>query len=279
MDTIYKTTQEYFKLRGLSENTQRSYLRVIRQFTEYFNESPKNLGTEHIKEYLLSLIKNNLSASTIEVAHAALAFLYKTVLKKPIKFDTIPHCKQKKRLPIVLSREEIDTILKAATNIKHRAILSLLYSSGLRVSEVINLYISDIDSNRMQIFVRNAKGAKDRYTILSQKTLDCLRHYYKVYRPKRLLFPTPRKDAPMTYKAISFIFSKYKKKAGIAKPATAHSLRHSFATHLLENGIDIYYIQRLLGHRAIETTTIYLHVRRVDLQKIISPLDIINKKT
>lgn len=278
MDNIYKATQEYFKLRGLSPNTQRSYLRVIRQFAKYFNESPENLGTDHIKKYLLDLIKNDRSASTIEVAHAALTFLYQTVLDKPWKIDTIPHHKQKKRLPVILNRDEIKRFFSVITNIKHRAILSLLYSAGLRVSEVITLPIRDIDSERMQIRVHNGKGAKDRYTILSKTSLQLLRHYFKIYRPRTLLFPTPREDKAMTYKAISIMFNKYKKLAGITKPATAHSLRHSFATHLLENGIDIYHIQRLLGHRSIETTTVYLHVRRVDLQKIISPLDLINKK-
>lgn len=227
MDTMYTSTQELFRLQGLSENTQRSYLRVIRQFTEYFNESPENLTAEHIKDYLLHLIQKGRAASTIEVAHAALQFLFRSVLKKPWEINAIPHHKQRKRLPVVLNREEINRLFSVITNIKHRGILSLLYSAGLRVSEVVHLLVQDIDSDRMQILVRNAKGSKDRYTILSHRALEMLRLYYKIHRPKTVLFPTPREDRPMSYRAVSGMFNTYKKQAGIAKAATAHSLRHS----------------------------------------------------
>jgi site-specific recombinase XerD len=179
------------------------------------------------------------------------------------------------KLPVVLDREEIKKLLGATEKIKYQAILAVIYSSGLRISEVVKLKVSDIDSRRMQIHVRNAKGAKDRYTILSNTALLLLRKYWIQYRPKDWIFPG-YKGQHISYKAVDRIFRILKEKAGITKPASVHSLRHSFATHLLEDGVDLHHIQLLLGHRRPETTTVYLHVRRADLQKISSPLDLIN---
>lgn len=278
MNNVLLAMREYLKLRGLSDNTQICYVRAVRQFSRYFNDSPDNLNVNHIKEYLLHLLDMNRATNTIDVTHAALKFLYQTVLKKPWEIDTIPHLKRRKRLPVILNREEIEAVLAAPTNLKHRAILTIAYSAGLRTSEIAHLKVSDIDSSRMQIRIENSKGAKDRYTILSEKALQTLRVYWKAYRPSHWLFPNRHRDVPMTYKAIDYIFKRYKKQAGITKPVSVHSLRHSFATHLLENGVDLHHIQLLLGHRHPETTTVYLHVRRVDLQMIKSPLDFINKK-
>jgi site-specific recombinase XerD len=279
MDTVFQTMHEYLKLRGLSDNTQRSYLERARHFSEYFNDSPEKLGEHEIKEYLLHLLRTDRATSTVAVTHAALQFLYRVVLGKAWEIDKIPHLKREKRLPVVLSRDEISALLGAPTNLKHRAILTVAYSAGLRTSEIVHLKVSDIDSSRMQIRIENSKGAKDRYTILSKKAVQTLRAYWKVYRPSHWLFPNQHRDLPMSYRAVDYIFKRYKKQAGITKPASAHSLRHSFATHLLENGVDLHHIQLLLGHRYPETTTVYLHVRRVDLQKITSPLDFINKKS
>lgn len=276
MDKIILSMQEYFALRGLSEKTRISYLRTVRQFSEFFSNSPENLGMIQIKEYLLHLLNKNLSKSTIKIAHAALIFLYRVVLERPWEIDKIPRLKEEKRLPVVLNRNEINALLASPRNLKHRAILTVAYSAGLRTSEIANLKVNDIDSSRMQIRIENSKGAKDRYTILSRRALQTLREYWKAYRPSHWLFPNRYRDTPMTYRAIDYIFKRYKKQAGITKPASVHSLRHSFATHLLENGVDLHHIQLLLGHRSPVTTTVYLHVRRVDLQKIISPLDLIN---
>ena len=280
MDTVFKKIKENCELRNLSENTQRSYQFVVRQFSEYFNTSPEKLGTLEIKEYLLHLINGKkYSTQTLDVHYSALKFFYNSVLARPWEIFPVPRVKRKKKLPVVLSTEEVTKLLSKINNIKHKALFTVIYSAGLRTSEAAHLKISDIDSLRMQIRIENSKGAKDRYTILSEKTLLILREYWKVYRPRYWLFPGRFGDKPISYKGISFIFNKYKKQAGITKSVTVHNLRHSFATHLLENGADLYHIQLLMGHSSPKTTTVYLHVRRIDLQKITSPFDMINKKT
>lgn len=279
MNSIFNRVLENCELRNLAENTKKSYVRVIRQFSEYFNKSPEELGTEEIREYLLHLKRDKGHATqTLDGAYAALKFLYHTVLNRPCAISPVPRVKLEKKLPVVLSTEEITALLSVIENIKHRALVTIIYSAGLRTSEAANLRVRDIDSARMQIRIEHSKGAKDRYTILSETALQVLRQYWKIYRPHHWLFPGRFGDKPISYKGISFIYNRYKKQAGITKPATVHSLRHSFATHLLENGADLHHIQLLLGHRSPKTTTVYLHVRRIDLQKIASPLDRINKK-
>jgi len=276
MKTIFTRVQENCELRNLTENTQRSYLRIIRQFSEYFNRSPEELGTEELREYLLHLKRDKKQAAkTLNVAYSALKFFYHNVLDRPWEISPVPRVKLDKKLPVVLSTEEIKRLLTVIRNIKHKALLTVIYSAGLRTSEAANLKVSDIDSSRMQIRIQNSKGAKDRYTILSETALRILRQYWKINRPQEWLFPGRFGDKPIGFRGISFIFNQYKKRAGITKAATVHSLRHSFATHLLENGADLYHIQLLLGHSSPKTTTVYLHVRRVDLQKIASPLDVI----
>ena len=275
MHAILKRVDENCELRNLSENTRRSYLRCIRQFFEYFPKSkPSELGTEEIREYLLHLKRDKHRAiRTLDVVYSALKFLYSTVFEKPLKLSPVPRVKPEHKLPVILSTEEIDKILSVIHNIKHKAILSVIYSAGLRTSEAAVLKISDIDSKRMQIKIENSKGSKDRYTILSEKTLQILREYWKTYKPKYWLFPCRYGESHIGYRGISYIFNRYKDQVGITKSVNVHSLRHSFATHLLEQGVDLYHIQLLLGHSSIKTTTIYLHVKRVDLQKIKSPFD------
>ncbi len=281
MHTILTKVNENCELRNLAENTRLSYSRHVRQFFEFFPEKkPEELGTEEIREYLLYLKKEQKRAiRSLDVAYSALKFLYNTVFEKPWELSPVPRVKSEKKLPIVLSVEEINKLFSVIENIKHKALLSIVYSAGLRATEAVQLKISDIDSKRMQIRIENSKGAKDRYTILSENILKILREYWKVYKPQNWLFPGRFGDKHISYKAVSLIFNKYKKQAGITKPASVHSLRHSFATHLLENGADLHHIQLLLGHSSPATTTVYLHVRRVDLQKITSPFDLINKKT
>lgn len=279
MDTILTQIKENCELRNLSENTQRSYLRIARQYFDFFDTSPDELGTDEIKKYLLHLLREKKQAAqTLDVVYSALKFLYHTVLNRPLDIYPVPRARQDKKLPVILSTEEVSALLSVIKNIKHKALLTTIYSAGLRTSEAANLRISDIDSPRMQIRIEHSKGAKDRYTILSETALRLLRQYWKICRPNHWLFPGMKKDKPISYKGISLIFNIYKKQVGITKPATVHSLRHSFATHLLENGVDLHHIQLLLGHSSPKTTTVYLHVRRVDLQKIVSPLDSINIK-
>ena len=185
----------------------------------------------------------------------------------------IPRVKREKKLPIVLDREEVQKLFTVIRNLKHRCILMTTYSAGLRISETAHLKITDIDSKRMLVKVRG-KGAKERYTLLSKVALETLRDYWKYYRPKEWLFHGNLPSNPISASSIQRIFKKAKQQAGIIKIATPHTLRHSFATHLLEAGVDLHHVQLLLGHRSPKTTTIYLHVTRKDLARIVSPLDL-----
>lgn len=280
MHSILTKLKENCELRNLAENTIISYCRYAKKFMEYFpDKDPWQLETEEIKQYLLYLKRDcHRATRTLDIVYSALKFLFTTVFNKPWALSPVPRVKSEKQLPIVLSQEEVIKLIEVIPNLKHKALLSIIYSAGLRASEAVNLKISNIDSKRMQIRIENSKGAKDRYTILSEKTLHTLRDYWKLYKPQVWLFPGMGGKKPLCYKAASLVFRKYKDQAGITKPASIHSLRHSFATHLLENGADLHHIQLLLGHSSPMTTTVYLHVRRVDLRKIASPLDVINKK-
>jgi site-specific recombinase XerD len=179
-----------------------------------------------------------------------------------------------KKLPVVLSREEIQAIFSATENLKHRALLMTIYSAGLRVSEAVHLKVSDLDSYRMVIRVEQGKGQKDRYTLLAQRTLEVLRDYWREYRPSGWLFPGNPATEPLSVSSVQRVFGKVLVRAAIKKAASVHTLRHSFATHLLEDGTDLYHIQRLLGHTTPKTTTIYLHLSRKDLRSVTSPLDV-----
>lgn len=191
----------------------------------------------------------------------------------PKTVGSLPRPRKEKKLPIVLSREDVIRIFDSVNNIKHKAILMLAYSAGLRVSEVVKLKVQDIDAKRNMIHIKAAKGQKDRYTVLSEVALRVLREYWKVYQPKNWLFPGPRQNSHLTTRTVEKILEDASQKAGIAKNVTVHTLRHSFATHLLEGGIDLWYIQELLGHKSSKTTEIYTHVSQRDIGRIKSPLD------
>lgn len=262
------------ELKGLSPNTQDAYLRHVSLLSRYYNKSPRHLGEKEIKDYLLYLVREKKSStSTVTQCYSALKFFYERTLKRKWIMEKIPRKKSQRKLPIVLDREEVESLFTVTKNLKHRAILMLVYSSGLRLMEAAHLKVSDIDSKRMVLRIRQSKGNKDRYTILSKVALEALRGYWKKYRPKDLLFAGRFANKPLTGRSIQKIFFKAKKLAGVKKPATVHTLRHSFATHLLEAGTDLYHIQLLLGHRSLKTTAIYLHVSRKELVRIVSPLD------
>lgn len=270
--------REQFKrdleLKGFSLKTQQSYLRHVVAFSKYYQKSPEILGTEEIKDYLHHLIaEKNLSKSYVNQAYSGLKLLYETTLNKQWDMKKIPRTKKEQKLPQVLSQKEVKSILASVRNLKHKAILTTIYAAGLRVGEVVNLKISDIDSPNMQIRVRQGKGGKDRLTLLSEGNLIILRDYFKYFRPIDWLFPGVDKDKPLSTRSVERIMDMAVENAGITKPVTVHTLRHSFATHLLESGVDIYYIQRLLGHSNIKSTSIYLHMTNMKLKNIKSPLD------
>jgi integrase/recombinase XerD len=262
------------QLSGATPRTQETYLREAGNLAKYFNRSPAELGEEELKEYMLYLMKErHLSEGTFRFYVAALKFLYRTTLKREWAVEKIRYPRAKRKLPIVLDLSEVESLFAVTPNLKHKVILMITYSSGLRASETAHLKITDIDSKRMMVRISQGKGGKDRYSILSQTTLEQLRQYWRKYHPTEWLFNGAEKNGPLSTNSIQQLFYKAKKRAGITKPASVHTLRHSFATHLIEAGTSLHHVQLLLGHRSPTTTTVYLHVSRLNLAQVISPLD------
>jgi len=271
--------QQKLLLRNYSRHTIKTYLHMFRQFLKYLYPMPLHqVNKTHITKYHLWLITDlKVSASYQNQSINAIKFYIEKVLKHPITVYELERPTKQKTLPQVLSLAEVYQIIEATRNLKHRTILSTIYGSGLRISECINLKIVDIDSSNMRIWVRNAKGKKDRVTLLSKGLLQLLRDYYGVYRPKKWLFEGQTKQQ-YSPSSIRQFFNRAKIKALGSSSATVHTLRHSFATHLLENGTNLRYIQKLLGHSSSKTTEIYTHVCTTNLTDITSPFDLLNKK-
>lgn len=262
------------KLRRFSPKTITCYLACMKGVAKHFRKSPAELGDEEIRAYLHYLMEERKASQSVLVqTYSALKFFFENTLQKQWNAIRIPRCKQRRKLPGVLSREEVESILSATKNLKHRAILMTLYSAGLRIGEVTRLKVSDIESGRMMIRVNEGKGLKDRYTLLGERNLEMLRRYWKAYRPLEWLFPGRNASDPVSISAIQRVFKTSLAKAGIKKKASVHTLRHCFATHLLDSGTDLYYIQRLLGHKSAGTTSVYLHITGKDIGKIKSPID------
>jgi len=259
--------------RKYSQRTVKAYIYYNEDFLKFVKKNPEEVANEDVKKYMFYLVsKKGYSASTLNIAINALKFYYGEILKCRFTYK-IKRPKKNKKLPVVLNQEEVSQILSSVNNIKHKAILMLIYSAGLRVSEVVKLKPEDIDAERKLIHIKGAKGRKDRYTILSDVTLKTLRIYMQANVPKSWLSPGQKTGSHITTRTVQKIFDDAVKKAGIRKEVSVHSLRHSFATHLLESGVDLRYIQELLGHKSSKTTEIYTHVSNKDLNKIKSPLD------
>ena len=272
--TLKQRMREDMQLRGLSPHTQKEYLIRVTLFARYFRKLPDKLGEEEIRAYLLHLVnEKHASHAVLNTTYYALKFIFETTLKRPWEVRKVPHPKKPQRLPVILDKGEVQKLLSVTTNAKHKAMLMMAYGSGLRVREVARLKVSDIDAARMTVMVREGKGTKDRYTILSRVALDTLTKYLRRYRPTSWLFPGMIPGRPMTTSSIGLVIKAARKRAGITKRATMHSLRHAFATSLLEGGTDIRHVQLLLGHRSLKTTALYLHVSRKDPGTIVSPLD------
>jgi len=277
-DDHWKTKlEEAVRARKYSIRTLRSYLYYNRLICTTLLKPPPEIEHDDVVKFLALFEKDgNQSASSINLAISAIKFFYTNVMKKNDMGDT-RRPKHDKNLPFVLSKTEVIKILGAVKNLKHRLLLTLAYSSGLRVSEVIALKREHIDTSRKLIYVKNAKGRKDRYTILSEKTINLINEYYKNYDTGIWLFPGQVKTKPLTIRSAQNIFYHAAEEAGITKDVSIHSLRHAFATHLLENGTDIRYIQALLGHTNLHTTERYAHVAKGSILNIISPLDSIGQ--
>ncbi len=274
MGTLRDQMLADLQLRGIPPRTQKSYLREVRNFAKYFDKSPEELGESEVKEYLLHLLKERkLSDGTFRFYYSGLKFLYRHTLKREWVIEKIQCPKRKIKLPVVLDLSEVEALFSVTENLKHKAILMITYSSGLRISEAARLKITDIDSKRMMVRVQQGKGGKDRYSILSNTALECLRQYWRKYHPKDWLFEGQKNNEHISISSIRQVFLDAKKRAGIRKPASVHTLRHSFATHLIEAGTSLHHVQLLLGHRSPNTTTVYLHVSRLNLAQVTSPLD------
>lgn len=272
-----KELQRVLALKSYSANTMKSYLQAFSLFADHFADFMLPMLTkENIESYLLHLAREkHYSETALHTAVNAIKFYYEHVLKRAREFYTIQRPKKPIKNPTVFSEKEIVRIFESISNVKHRAMLMIGYAAGLRVSEIVHLKITDVDSERMVLNIRSAKGKKDRQVILSETLLIVLRSYYKLYQPKIYLFEGQQGGA-YSSRSIQLILHAAKRKAGVRKQGSMHALRHSFATHLLEGGTDVTLIQKLLGHNDIKTTLRYTHVSTAVLQKVVSPLDKLN---
>ena len=262
------------QIRNYAERTQEIYITRVAEMARHFGRSPERIGREQVRDYLRYLTaERGVSRSAYVQTTAALRFLYRVTLDRPEMVPHLPYPRQKRRQPVVLGREEVARLLKVLTNRKHRAVAMTLYGAGLRLSEALGLQVRDIDSDRMVITVRHGKGDRDRQVVLPRKLLEELRTYWRTYRPHTCLFPGRDPQRPLTPSAIQRAVKAARLRAGIAKRATPHTLRHSFATHLLESGTDLRVIQTLLGHSSLRSTAIYTHVATAHLRATVSPLD------
>jgi site-specific recombinase XerD len=267
---------EDMQVRNLAPHTQSTYLKEITRFARYFGRSPELLGENEIRTYQLYLTnQKKLAPSSIVITIAALRFLYKVTLKRDWDLkDAIPAPRQPHRLPVILSREEVLHFLGSVEGLKHRIILTTCYAAGLRISEAVSLKPTAIDSRRMVIRVEQGKGRKDRNVMLSPKLLGLLRSYWKAERPKAWLFPGDLPSQPISTRAVAKACLKARRRSGISKRITPHSLRHAFAVHLLEAGTNLRTIQLLLGHRHLTTTSGYLQIAVSKVCATLSPLDL-----
>jgi site-specific recombinase XerD len=265
---------EDMKLRNFAPRTIQSYITRVARFARHFGRSPDALGRDEVRSYLIHLVEDkHVCWSIYNQTVAGLKFLYEVTLGREGIMVRIACPKQPKKLPVVLSLEEVARLFAAITGLKHRTILMTAYAAGLRVSEVVSLRVDDIDSQRMVLRVRQAKGRRDRYVMLSPRLLALLREYWKVARPTEWLFPGDVPGQPLNTSTVYRICVQAARDAGLGKHVTVHTLRHSFATHLLEAGTDIRTIQVLLGHRNLKTTAVYTHVSPVAVETTRSPLD------
>ena len=278
MTTLRQRMLEDMSIRNLAENTKVSYLQQVSLYAKYFDRSPAQLGPQEVRDYQVYLTQERkLSAASIGIATSALRFLYKVTLKQSWHSDDIPMPKKPFQLPVVLSTDEVMHFLNCIENVKHRTLLMTAYAAGLRVSEATHLRVNDIDSQRMAIRIDQGKGRKDRYVMLSPRLLDELRAYWKHERPQTWMFPGSIPGQPITRGAVELACQKAHRASGITKPITPHSLRHAFATHLLESGADIRRIQLLLGHRSLSTTSRYLKIATSTVCATVSPFDLLPK--
>lgn len=275
MQPLRQRMEEDMVLKNFAESTKKTYLNRVDNFSRHFGRPPEELGTDEIRKYLHHLIvERDLSQDYIKQVYSALKFFYTTTLDREWDLRQIPRARKVQSLPQVLSIAQVQDILNAANTLKHRTIFTTVYSAGLRTDEVAHLRVGDIDSERMMIRVNQGKGKKDRYTLLAKHTLFLLRDYWREYQPKEWLFYGQDKRRPIHNRSIQRAFQEARDKTDISIPATVRTLRHCFATHLLDAGVELYFISKLLGHASPNTTAIYLHVSGKTLSEVKSPIDL-----
>ena len=264
------------RIRNYSEVTAKAYLRCVLRFAEHFGRSPDQLGPADVRAYLIHLVNDEVGLGVLTQTACALRFFYRVTLGRSWESvgRGIPFPRKEKKVPVVLSVAEIQKILGSLRNLKHRAMLTTMYDCGLRVSELVHLKVTDIDSSRMLIHVVLGKGLKGRYVPLSSQVLGLLREYWRNSRPPEYLFPGRRLDRPMCARHVRRICAKAAEKCGITKKVGCHTFRHSFATHLLESGADVRTIQLLLGHESLATTARYTHISESQLHRAKTPLSL-----
>jgi len=277
MNPLRKQMEADLAVRGMAHKTREAYVSAVAGLAKYYGKRPDLISDAEVQRYLLYMMEERgLSWSTCNVTIQGLLFFFRTTLKRREAEFFIPRAKRPAKLPQILSREEVAALLEKTENLKHRTLLMTAYATGVRVSELCHLKLADIDSQRMTLRVEQGKGAKDRYTVLSPRLLGELRRYWLACRPTTWLFATRDGARPTHITTVQKIFYKAKERAGVTKGGGIHSLRHAFATHLLEAGTDIHTIQRLLGHNQISTTVRYFHLAQQHLSGTPSPLDLLD---
>lgn len=268
--------QNFLYIQRVAQKTRKAYLRSVADLSDFHKKSPEKLTNPQIQDFLLYNIREKeLAWSSCNVLFCGLKKYYGQFLGRGEAEFSIPPRPRSKQLPMLLSREEVNRILNAKDNLKHRALFTTVYASGLRVSEAVRLKPRHIESGRMEIRVEQGKGHKDRYTVLSQNCLELLRDYYRTYQPEEWLFFGKDKASPMSIGTGQSIYYQAKEKAWITKGRGIHTLRHSFATHALESGVELYIIKRWLGHSSIKTTCKYIHLSPDYYKRVKSPLDLL----
>lgn len=263
------------RLKNFSEGTIKVYVHAVEKFARFLGRSPDDSTAQDVRAFLIHELDRGLSRSYCVVQRNALRHLYLDTLGRTDELQAVPRPKRERRLPVVLSREEVQRLFAVVKNIKHKALLMTAYDAGLRLSEILNLRIEDIDSQRMVIRIRQAKGKKDRYGRLSPGLLGLLREYWRTCHPENLLFPGAHPKRRYDPATPGHILKKLCRKAGITKRVSMHTLRHSFATHLLEAGTNLRVIQQLLGHSNIQTTCLYTHISVRELREAPSPMELL----
>jgi len=281
-EEVLKRAHEEFALRDLSPYTVDEYIRAFRLFLRYCENRPVEImGEAEIRDFLLYQISLGKTTGSVNIYNSALRFFFGAVLQRNLNLRMIPRRRVHRKLPAIMSQTEIVRFFSVIDNLRDKAIFETVYGSGLSVSEITHLRVQEIDSEQIRIFMYQGKGGKDRFTLLSQGNLDLLREYWKQYRPSHpdgyLFYSRGRKNHVMTSRTVQDAFNKYRVLSNLPATFTVHTLRHCFATHLLDSGVDAFYIKELLGHTFIQTTAVYLHLRGID-KTIKSPLDMLPKK-